>query len=762
MDILQTIANELTVQPWQVEAAVKLLDDGATVPFIARYRKEVTGSLTDDHLRELEERLYYLRELQERKLTVLKSIESQGKLSDELKKSIEEADNKARVEDLYLPFKPKRRTKAQVAREAGLEPLADELLADPQLVPETHAALYLNPEAKIDTAADALEGAKQILVERFAEDADLLEKLRTLVWNHAELVSQVAPDQETKGAKFSDYFDYKEPLRQVPSHRALAVLRGRKEEILRVSIEVGEQEAAQGMQEIRQTFGIEHKQRPADDWLNTAVEWAWKIKIKLKIDMDLMIRLKETSDEVAIHVFKDNLKNLLMSAPAGNHVVMGLDPGLRTGVKVVVVDGTGKLLHFSTIFPHVPQKQWDASKQHISQLCQEHQVKLISIGNGTASRETDAFAKEVIQSLPDSGITKIMVSEAGASVYSASSLAAKEFPDLDVSYRGAVSIARRLQDPLAELVKIDPKSIGVGQYQHDVNQVKLERSLTYVVEDCVNSVGADVNTASLPLLKSISGLNESVAQNIILYREEHGRFDNRDELKKVPRLGDKTFEQAVGFLRILEGKNRLDASSVHPEAYPFVEQLCQKLGVELNQLIGNSTLIDGLNPQEYVDDQYGLPTVQDILIELKKPGRDPRPEFKMANFNDAIHSLSDLKPDLVLEGVVTNVTNFGAFVDIGVHQDGLVHISQMAGHFVKDPHEVLKVGDILKVKVLDVDVPRKRIQLTMRLTDKNNQAQMDLKGSAMPSKQKPKQKKQQAPKNTFFGDALEKALSTNR
>ena len=717
MNIFSTIATELKIELWQVDAAVKLLDEGATVPFIARYRKEVTGTLTDDHLRELEERLTYLRELEDRKKVILASIEEQGKLTDELKKEIVEADNKARLEDLYLPYKPKRRTKAQIAKEAGLEPLADALLGDPTLAPEVEAQKYINEEKGVPSIKEALEGAKQILMERFSEQADLIESLREKVWADANLVSEVIPEKEEAGKKFSDYFQYQEPLHKVPSHRALAALRGQKEEILRLNIQLTEDQEASLTGEVAAFNEIKNLNRASDPWLQQVVDWCWKTKLKIKIQVDLMMRLREDAEKVAIDVFKDNLKNLLMTSPAGSQVVMGLDPGLRTGVKVVVVDGTGKLLNYVTIFPHEPRKDWDGSMHQLAALCEHYQVRLISIGNGTASRETDMLVIEMLKKHPDLKIAKMVVSEAGASVYSASKLAANEFPDLDVSYRGAVSIARRLQDPLAELVKIDPKAIGVGQYQHDVNQVKLGRSLQAVLEDCVNAVGADVNTASVPLLKSISGLNETVAGNIVEFREKNGPFLKRDALKKVPRLGDKTYEQAIGFLRIIVGENPLDRSAVHPEAYPVVEAILAKTGLTITTLMGNTEVISKLKADDFVTEQFGLPTVKDILEELKKPGRDPRPEFKMAQFHDDIHTLEDLKPNMMLEGVVTNVTNFGAFVDIGVHQDGLVHISQLSNQFVNDPHKVVKVGEIVKVKVLEVDLSRRRIQLTMKLQE---------------------------------------------
>lgn len=726
MDINKTIAAELEIKVQQVEAVVALFEEKATVPFISRYRKEVTGGLTDTQLRALEERLGYLRELEERRTTVIESIEKQDKMTPELKKLILAADNKARLEDLYLPYKQKRRTKAQIAKEAGLEPLLDKLLADPTQEPEALAAEFLNPDKEIKEASAALEGARHIMMERFAEDADLVAELRQYVLEKGALTSQVVKDKEKEGAKFSDYFDYQEPIAKVPSHRALAVLRGQREGFLRVSIGFSEESDEQAcIDKIAYRFAVLNQGRAADKWIWQGVEWTWKIKLKSKIEMDLISQTREASEEDAINVFKDNLKNLLMAAPAGPKVTLGLDPGLRTGVKAVVVNDTGKLLEYITIFPHVPKNQWDQSIDVLAALVKKHNVDLISIGNGTASRETDRLVSDLAKRYPDAKFTQIVVSEAGASVYSASELAAKEFPDLDVSYRGAVSIARRLQDPLAELVKIEPKSIGVGQYQHDVNQVKLGRSLNAVLEDCVNSVGADVNSASVPLLKSIAGLNETVAKNIIDFREAHGRFKNREEIKKVPRLGDKTYEQAIGFLRIIGGDNPLDASAVHPEAYPVVENIIQKSGASISAIMGDNTVIKGLKANDFVTDQFGLPTIKDIFSELQKPGRDPRPEFKVAKFKDGVETLADLKPDMILEGVVTNVTNFGAFVDIGVHQDGLVHISQLANQFVSDPHEVVKVGQIVTTKVLEVDLSRKRIQLTMRLDEKAQPASKD-------------------------------------
>jgi uncharacterized protein len=730
------IAAELSVKPQQVAAAIELLDGGATVPFIARYRKEVTGGLDDEQLRTLEERLVYLRELDERRATILASIEEQGKLTPELRASIEAADTKQRLEDLYLPYKPKRRTKAQIAREAGLDKLAGALLADRSLVPEVEAAKYLKPAFKTEAGDEnpgvpdvkaALEGARAILIEQFAEDATLLSSLRDHLHKHGVVVSTVVEGKEEAAAKYRDYFAYQEKIETVPSHRALALFRGRKEEMLRVALKLPEQLQAETSggetpmnsceRMIAARFEIADQKRPADAWLLQAVRWTWNTKLSWQLETELLMALRERSEEEAIRVFARNLRDLLLAPPAGPRATMGLDPGLRTGVKVAIVDRTGKLLETATVYPHAPRNEWDRTIEHLALLAKKHHVDLVSIGNGTASRETDKLVGDLIKRHPDLKLTKVVVSEAGASVYSASALAAKEFPDLDVSLRGAVSIARRLQDPLAELVKIDPKSIGVGQYQHDLSQTKLARSLDAVVEDCVNAVGVDVNTASAPLLARISGLSTSLAENIVRYRDEHGAFASRAELKKVPRLGEKTFEQAAGFLRIMNGENPLDASAVHPEAYPVVERILADLRKPVKEVIGDSATLKRLNPEKYIDERFGLPTVKDILKELEKPGRDPRPEFKTAAFKEGVEDLEDLKPDMVLEGVVTNVTNFGAFVDIGVHQDGLVHISMMSNKFVKDPREVVKAGDVVKVKVLEVDLQRKRISLTMRLED---------------------------------------------
>ena len=720
MDINSRIAEELGARPQQVAAAVALLDEGSTVPFIARYRKEVTGSLDDTQLRHLEERLRYLRELEERRGAVLASIEEQGKLTPELAREINLADTKTRLEDLYLPYKQKRRTKGQIALEAGLGPLAEALLQDPTLTPESEAAAYVDADRGVADVKAALEGAKYILMERFAEDADLLAKLRDFLKHNATLSARVVPGKETEGAKFSDYFEHDEVLKNTPSHRALAIFRGRNEGILSVSLKVGDEtpgsmHPGEGM--IGERFGIANRGRAADKWLAEVVRWTWKVKLYTSLETDLLGELRDKAEDEAISVFARNLHDLLLAAPAGPRATLALDPGLRTGCKVAVVDATGKLLETATVYPHAPRNDWDGTLAILAKLCAKHAVDLIAIGNGTASRETDKLAGELIKKVPGLKLTKIMVSEAGASVYSASELAAREFPDLDVSLRGAVSIARRLQDPLAELVKIDPKSIGVGQYQHDVSQLKLARSLDAVVEDCVNAVGVDVNTASAALLARISGLNATLAQNIVQFRDANGAFKSRSELKKVPRLGEKTFEQAAGFLRVMNGENPLDASAVHPETYPLVQRIAQDTGRDIRSLIGDSAFLKRLDPKQFTDETFGLPTVTDILGELDKPGRDPRPEFKTAEFQDGVEKLSDLEPGMVLEGVVTNVTNFGAFVDIGVHQDGLVHISALSEKFVKDPYEVVKAGDIVKVKVMEVDIPRNRVGLSMRMSD---------------------------------------------
>ncbi|WP_433893937.1 Tex family protein [Streptomyces sp. CA-111067] len=713
------IAGELGVREGQVRAAVDLLDGGATVPFIARYRKEATGTLDDEQLRNLEERLRYLRELDERRAAVLESIEAQGKLDDALKAQIMAADSKARLEDIYLPFKPKRRTKAQIAREAGLEPLADRLLADPSLDPQAEAAGYVSADKGVEDAAAALDGARSILTERFSEDADLVGELRTRMWTRGRLVAAVRDGKEEAGAKFSDYFDFTEPFGKLPSHRVLAMLRGEKEEVLDLTLEP--EEPSEGPtsfeRRIAQQFGIADRGRPGDKWLADTVRWAWRTRFLVRLGIDLRVRLRQEAEDEAVRVFAANLRDLLLAAPAGTRATMGLDPGLRTGVKVAVVDGTGKVVATDTIYPHVPRNRWDESLASLARLAKAHDVDLIAIGNGTASRETDKLAADLIRLNPELKLTKAVVSEAGASVYSASAYASAELPELDVSLRGAVSIARRLQDPLAELVKIDPRSIGVGQYQHDLSELKLSRSLDAVVEDCVNGVGVDVNTASVPLLRRVSGITEGLAANIVAHRDTNGRFRTRKDLKEVARLGPKAYEQCAGFLRIPGGDDPLDASSVHPEAYPVVRRISAKAGTAVPALIGNGGVLRNLRPQEFVDDSFGLPTVTDILAELEKPGRDPRPAFKTATFKEGVEEMKDLRPGMLLEGVVTNVAAFGAFVDVGVHQDGLVHVSALSNSYVSDPREVVKPGDIVRVKVLDVDLPRKRISLTLRLDD---------------------------------------------
>ncbi|MFQ2404299.1 Tex family protein [Aeromonas caviae] len=755
------IAGELNARPEQVQAAVRLLDEGATVPFIARYRKEVTGGLDDSQLRTLESRLGYLRELADRRQVILRSIEEQGKLTPELARELNEADSKTRLEDLYLPYKPKRRTKGQMAIEAGLEPLADLLLGDPMKDPEQEAVRFLNAEQGITDGKAALDGARYILMERFAEQADLLEKLRDYLWQNATLRARVVAGKEQEGAKFKDYFEHDEPLHKAPSHRVLAMLRGRNEGILNLALVTGEDEGTspcEGIIAHHLRLNLQH--RPADKWLQGVVSWTWKIKLSLQMETELIGRIRESAEEEAIKVFAMNLKDLLMAAPAGMRCTMGLDPGIRTGVKVAVVDATGKLVDHATIYPFEPKRQVDQSLKTLSELCQKHKVELISIGNGTASRETDRLVSDLFERYPAAKAQKIVVSEAGASVYSASELASQEFPDLDVSIRGAVSIARRLQDPLAELVKIDPKSIGVGQYQHDVGQSQLARRLDAVVEDCVNAVGVDVNTASVALLNRVSGLSQTLAQNIVAYRDENGAFQHRQQLLKVSRLGPKAFEQCAGFLRIRGGSNPLDGSAVHPESYPVVERILAKLEQTVDSLLGNSSLLRTLKPTDYTDEQFGVPTVTDIIGELDKPGRDPRPEFKTATFKEGVEKISDLVPEMVLEGVVTNVTNFGAFVDIGVHQDGLVHISSLTDRFVKDPREVVKAGDIVRVKVLEVDVPRKRISLTMRLDEKAGQPARKPTEPRHTGNARPKQApRQSAPTEGAMGNAFAAALS---
>ncbi|CBW74885.1 Transcription accessory protein (S1 RNA binding domain) [Mycetohabitans rhizoxinica HKI 454] len=722
LKIVQRIATELTVQPRQVAATVQLLDEGSTVPFIARYRKEVTGNLDDTQLRLLEERLLYLRELEDRRAAILQSIDEQGKLTDTLRTAILAADMKQALEDLYLPYKPKRRTRAQIAREAGLQPLADALLADPTRDPHAQAAHFVNADKGVADIKAALDGARDILSEQFGETAELLGRLRNYLWNQGVVISTVVEGKEKEeGEKFRDYYDYAETIKTVPSHRALALFRGRNAGVLFVKLGLGEELDAQvphpGEAMIARHFGIANQGRPADKWLGDVCRWCWRVKVQPHLENDLLTQLRERAEHEAINVFARNLKDLLLAAPAGPRAVIGLDPGLRTGVKVAVVDRTGKLLATDTIYPHEPRRDWDGSLARLARLAQATQAELISIGNGTASRETDKLASELIARHPELKLQKIVVSEAGASVYSASELAAKEFPELDVSLRGAVSIARRLQDPLAELVKIEPKAIGVGQYQHDVNQRELARTLDAVVEDCVNAVGVDANTASIALLARVSGLNATLARNIVEYRDTHGPFPSREHLKKVPRLGDKTFEQAAGFLRINHGENPLDRSAVHPEAYPVVERILAKINKSVSDVMGNRDVLAKLCAAEFVDERFGLPTVRDILGELEKPGRDPRPEFKTATFREGVETLADLSPGMILEGVVTNVAAFGAFIDIGVHQDGLVHVSAMSTKFVKDPHEVVKAGQVVTVKVLEVDLKRQRISLTMRLSD---------------------------------------------
>ncbi|WP_449445918.1 Tex-like N-terminal domain-containing protein [Thermomonas brevis] len=769
--IAATIADDIGAQPQQVQAAVGLLDEGATVPFIARYRKEVTGGLDDTQLRTLETRLTYLREMEDRRAAILSSIEEQGKLTDALRAEIDAADSKSRLEDLYLPYKQKRRTRAQIAREAGLEPLADGLLADPTRVPEEFAAGFVDADKGVADAKAALEGARAILIERWGEDAALLGELREWLAREGLIRSKVVDGKEAAGEKFRDYFDHAEPLAKIPSHRLLALLRGRREEFLQLDLDPGaDAEAGHQYAEGRIALhaGIDTRGRAADTWLRNAVRLAWRAKIHMHLLLDLFNQAREKAEGEAIAVFGDNLKDLLLAAPAGPKAVLGLDPGLRTGVKVAVVDATGKLVATDTIYPHEPRRQWDQSLASLKKLCIAHGVQLIAIGNGTASRETDKLAGDLLKLVPELKAQKIVVSEAGASVYSASELAAKEFPTLDVSLRGAVSIARRLQDPLAELVKIEPKAIGVGQYQHDVDQYRLARALDARVEDCVNAVGVDVNTASGALLARVSGLSATVAENIVAHRDANGAFKSRKALLKVPRLGDKTFEQCAGFLRIMDGEQPLDASSVHPEAYPVVERILAAGGKSVKQIIGDSAFLRSLKPAQFTDERFGEPTVRDILKELEKPGRDPRPEFKAAQFADGVEDIKDLRPGMVLEGVVSNVAAFGAFVDIGVHQDGLVHISALSDRYVKDPREVVKAGDIVKVKVLEVDVARKRIALTRRMDDPVGEA----RGEARPEVRRderprrdgnpqrgprpaaPQPQSQKAPFNSAMADAL--------
>lgn len=759
--ISQIIADELNVRAAQILAAIQLLDDGNTIPFIARYRKEVTGGLDDTQLRHFETRLIYLRELEDRRQTILKSIDEQGKLTDELREKILQTQSKTELEDLYLPYKPKRRTKGQAAIEAGLEPLADLLWNEPSNDPETAAAQFVDAEKGVTDTKIALDGARYILMERFAEDAQLLAKVRTYLQQSAVLVSKVLEGKEAEGAKFQDYFDHQEPLRHVPSHRALAMFRGRNEGILQLSLNA-DPDAEEGSRSsyceeiIREHLNVRFSGQPADKWREQVIAWTWKIKVALHLETELMGALREKAEEEAIDVFARNLSALLMAAPAGAKNTMGLDPGLRTGVKVAVVDNTGKLLETATIYPHTGQM--DAALVTIYKLIKAHNVELIAIGNGTASRETERFAKEVIKEIKENKPQTVVVSEAGASVYSASELAAAEFPELDVSLRGAVSIARRLQDPLAELVKIEPKAIGVGQYQHDVNQSQLARKLDAVVEDCVNAVGVDLNTASAPLLARVAGMTKTLAQNIVAYRDENGRFNSRAELKKVPRLGPKAFEQCAGFMRITNGKNPLDASGVHPESYVVVEKILQATEQSIQDLMGNAGAVRQLDAKQFTDEQFGLPTVMDIFKELEKPGRDPRGEFKTATFMDGVEDISDLKAGMILEGTITNVTNFGAFVDIGVHQDGLVHISSLSDKFVEDPHQVVKTGDVVKVKVLEVDVPRKRIALTMRLEESavKNHDKSDRTLSVKPRSES--RDHRQPPRHQFTNNAFADAL----
>lgn len=765
--ICRMIAQELNVRPEQVNAAVTLIDDGNTVPFIARYRKEVTGGLDDTQLRTLDSRLSYLREMDDRRQTILKSIQEQGKLTPELEQEIAQADSKTRLEDLYLPYKPKRRTKGQIAIEAGLEPLADQLWNHPQTKPESEASKYLDADKGIADTKAALDGARAIIMERIAEDANLLEKIRNHLNRNAELVSRVVEGKEQEGEKFKDYFNHNEPLSKVPSHRALAMLRGRNEGFLTLAMNADPEQEEGARQSYCETiiadhYGVTLSSAPADTWRKQVISWAWRIKVSMHMETELMGAMKERAEIEAIEVFATNLKDLLMAAPAGPRATLGLDPGLRTGSKIAVVDSTGKVLATETIYPHPPQKQYDKSAQIVDQLVRKYNVDLIAIGNGTASRETDSFVADVIKR-GNLKVQKIIVSEAGASVYSASELAAKEFPNMDVSLRGAVSIARRLQDPLAELVKIDPKSIGVGQYQHDVSQSMLAKRLDAIVEDCVNAVGVDVNTASAALLTRVAGLSSTIAQNIVDFRDENGRFEARTTLKKVPRLGPKAFEQCAGFLRIMDGKNPLDASAVHPEAYPVVKAISEKNNKDIKALIGDSSFLKGLHAVDYTDDNFGVPTITDIIKELDKPGRDPRPEFKTATFAEGVNSVSDLEPGMILEGVVSNVANFGAFVDIGVHQDGLVHISALTDRYVSDPREVVKAGDIVKVKVMEVDVQRKRIGLSMRMNDEPGQDNRSQRSSAAPRRNDQPQRRQprrdDSSSNSAMGGAFAAAFA---
>ena len=768
MNPAATIAEELGAKKSQVESAIALLDEGSTVPFIARYRKEATGGLDDVQLRELSTRLTYIRELNDRRERILASVDEQGKLTSELKQSFLQVTSKTELEDLYLPYKPRRRTKAQKAREAGLQPLADSLLNNRTATPADEAAAFINTEHDINTPDDALDGAQQILMEEIAEIPELTGSLREFFWGNAELSSSVVKTKKEEGAKFADYFEYTEAIKKIPSHRALALFRGNNDSVLRLHLDVPETDT---VHPCINKIGAHLNITPANEWLFETIRKCWLIKLHTRFETELRLRLREHAEAEAIDVFAKNLRDLLLAAPAGQKATIGLDPGLRTGVKVAVTAATGKLLDTATIYPHAPKNQWDQSISTIATLAKKHQAQLIAIGNGTASRETDKLAADIISKHPELGLQKIIVSEAGASVYSASETASKEMPDIDVSLRGAASIARRLQDPLAELVKVDPKAIGVGQYQHDVNQVALADSLDAVVEDCVNAVGVDINSASAELLTHVSGLSQTLAENIISYRDDIGSFKTRTELKKVPRLGPKAFEQCAGFLRIMDGSNALDASAVHPEAYPVVKKIATDTGNDIRALIGDGKTLSSLEPARYTDEQFGLPTVEDILKELEKPGRDPRPEFKTATFKEGVEKISDLKEDMILEGVISNVTHFGAFVDIGVHQDGLVHISALADKFVKDPHDVVSTGDVVKVKVIEIDEKRKRIALTMKLSDKaepKNRSQSSKpekkagKGSAQTNK--PRKQQQKAPENTMgsFGAALLQAKQKSK
>ncbi len=765
ISIARQIAVELKVEERQVAAAVELLDAGSTVPFIARYRKEATGALDDTQLRNLEERLRYLRELEERRKAILESVKSQDKLTPQLEAEILRAESKAKLEDIYLPYKPKRRTNATIAREAGLAPLAADLLADPTRDPRNEAARFVDEAKGVKTAEEALEGARAILVEQFSEKAELIGALRENFWTRGRIVAKVRDGKAQEGAKYSDYFDFFEPLTKLPSHRILALLRAEKEEILDLALEPegAAEAAAQGEKAyelaVAASAGIADRGRPADKWLMDCARWAWRTRIKISLAVDLRSRLWQNAEDQAVKVFAGNLRDLLLAAPAGPRPTMGLDPGFRTGVKVAVVDATGKVVDTGVIYPHEPQRRWDEALLALARLCRLHKVELIAIGNGTASRETDRLAGELVTKLPEQKMTKIVVSEAGASVYSASAFAAGELPDLDVTLRGAVSIARRLQDPLAELVKIDPKSIGVGQYQHDLAEGKLSRALDAVVEDCVNAVGVDLNTASAPLLARVSGLGTNLAANVVAHRDSNGPFRSREVLKKVPRLGAKAFEQCAGFLRIRGGEDPLDASGVHPESYPLVRKILAATRSDIHVLIGNSTILRGLNARNFVDETFGAPTVTDVLRELEKPGRDPRPEFKTASFQEGVERLSDLRPGMILEGVVTNVAAFGAFVDIGVHQDGLVHISAMSKNFIKDPRDVAKPGDVVKVKVLEVDVPRKRVALTMRLDDAAEARPSNQAGRAAQAGRAPQAGKGPAPRGEKPGPAAGNAFA---